>query len=358
VVRSRDEKEAMTLPPGHRPLVSVIIPARNEGSTIERAIAPLLSGPVDADVEVIVADGGSTDGTRDVVLAIGVRDPRVRLVDNPAKVTPDGLNAAIRASRGGIIVRMDGHAEPDPDYLAACLAALGTSGAWNVGGQMRKVSATRAGRAASAATTSPFGIGGGRRFHLLTEAVDVDTVWLGCWPRWVFERVGLFDPEMIQDQDEELNQRIVDAGGRVRFVPSISATYASRASWRGLLRQYYRYGLFKVRGIQKRPSVLRARHLVPAGFVAVVVVGLAGTVVAPWAGLVAAGTVAAWLLAAVWFGRQVAGEFGATVPEVVAAYGCLHVGYGVGMWAGLVRFAPRWFVGRRGTIPTLEPRVG
>jgi hypothetical protein len=252
---------------------------------------------------------------------------------------------------------MDGHAEPEPGYLAACLRVLELSGAWNVGGRMTKVGATVAGGAASAATTSPFGIGGGRRFHLVRDAVDVDSVWLGCWPRWVFERVGLFDPEMVQDQDEELNQRILDAGGRIRFDPSIGATYVSRASWRGLLRQYFRYGLFKVRAIQKRPSVLRWRHLAPAGLVAVVVGGLAGGLIVPWAPLVAASLAIVWLGAAAWFARQVAGEFGASVPGVIAAYACLHVGYGVGMWVGLVRFGHRWVVRRQGSVPTLEAPV-
>jgi glycosyltransferase involved in cell wall biosynthesis len=222
----------------------VVLPALNEASTIVGAVRRLLEEPVPGGVEVVVADGGSTDQTRDLVQEMSHFDARVRLVDNPAKVTPEGLNAAIRASRGDIIVRMDGHAEPDPGYIAACLHALKTSGAWNVGGQMRKVGTTRAARAASAATTSPFGIGGGRRFHLLRESTDVDSVWLGCWPRWVFERVGLFDPELVQDQDEELNQRILEAGGRIRFDPAIAASYLSRASWRGLARQYFRYGMF------------------------------------------------------------------------------------------------------------------
>lgn len=348
----------VTSPSTARPLISVVIPARNEEATIERAITPLLADPVKADVEVIVADGRSTDRTREVVLSLAARDPRVRLVDNPAKVTPEGLNAAIRASRGDTIVRMDGHAEPEPGYLAACLAALRSSRAWNAGGRMVKVGASPAGRAASAATTSPFGIGGGRRFHLLEEPIDVDSVWLGCWPRWVFEQIGLFDPEMIQDQDEELNQRILDAHGRIRFDPAIGATYVSRASWRGLLRQYYRYGLFKVRAIQKRPNLLRARHLVPAAYLALVVGGLAGGLSIPWTAVAALGAISVWIAAAIWFGRTVAPEFGATVPEVVLAYACLHVGYGTGMWVGLVRFAPRWFIDRRGAVPVLEARNG
>jgi GT2 family glycosyltransferase len=283
------------------------------------------------------------------------RDPRIRLVDNPARITPEGLNAAIRASRGSVIVRMDGHAEPEPGYLSACIEALEASGAWNVGGRIRKVGLTAAARAVAAATSSPFGIGGGQRFHLLAEPQDVDTLWPGCWPRWVFERVGLFDPEMIQNQDDEFNQRIVDAGGRIRFDPSIAATYFSRGSWSGLFCQYFRYGLYKVRGFQKRPGLLRPRHLVPAALVAGAACALLLVLLTPWALLAAGLGVAAWLAAAVLFGRRVASVHGATLPGVVVAYACLHGGYGLGTWVGLVRFGRRWFADRAGSVPRLEP---
>jgi hypothetical protein len=221
---------------------------------------------------------------------------------------------------------------------------------------MRKTGETAAARAASAAATSPFGIGTGRRFHLATEAADLDGVWLGCWPRWVLERVGLFDPEMAVDEDEELSQRITDAGGRIRFDPSISAVYLSRSSWRGLFRQYARYGMYKVRAIQKRPSIFRWRHLAPAALVAVVAVGAISAVFGPLGPVLAAAVVIAWLAAAVVFARRVAGDFDTSVAAVVAAFACLHVGYGAGSWVGLIRFAPSWFVGRRGTAPPLPPR--
>ena len=335
--------------------VSVILPAVNEEKTIARAISTLLDDPLAPRLEILIAVGPSTDRTRDAVLAIAARDPRVRLIDNPAKSIPAGLNAAIRASRGDIIIRMDGHAEPDPGYVSACLAALRVSGAWNVGGQMRKIGHTTAAKAASAATSSPFGIGGGRRFHLLTQPQEVDSVWLGCWPRWVFERIGLFDPEMVQNQDDELNQRITDAGGLIYFDPSIAAGYLSRATWSGLTRQYYRYGLYKIRGLQKRPQLLRLRHIVPA---AVVAAGAALLVLSLFdlraLALLLLGS-AAWLSASYYFGRRVAGAYASTPWSVVAAYACIHLGYGVGTWAGLARFAPRWVIDRRGTVPRLTP---
>jgi succinoglycan biosynthesis protein ExoA len=340
-------------PGSRRPVVSVVIPAVNEASTIERAISPFLVDRAVADVEVIVADGRSTDRTRDVVLEIASRDARVRLVDNPVGATPDGLNAAISASRGDIIVRMDGHAEPATDYLISCLAALHATEAWNVGGLMMKTGETRASRAVSAASTSPFGIGGGRRYHLMTTPADLPHVWLGCWPRWVFERIGLFDPEMIRNQDEELDRRILDAGGRVRFEPSIRAVYKSRASWRAILQQYVRYGMYRVRAVQKHPSMLQFRHLMPPALVGfIVVTGLLALVI-PAAAILTVAAIVAWIAGAVYFARDVAARHGSTVPDVVAAYACIHLGYGIGVWIGAIRFAPRWIIDRRGTVPRL-----
>ena len=337
-----------------RPSISVIVPAVNEAATLADAIMPLLADPLGGELEVIVAVGPSTDGTREVVVEMGRQDPRIRLVDNPARITPEGLNAAIRASRGSVILRMDGHAEPDPGYVSACLDALGESGAWNVGGRIRKMGLTAPARAAAAATSSPFGIGGGRRFHLLTEPQDVDTLWPGCWPRWVFERVGLFDPEMVQNQDDEFNQRIIEAGGRIRFDPSISAAYLSRGSWRGLFRQYFRYGLYKVRGFQKHAGLLRPRHLAPAVLVAAAVVT---PLMGPWGLAAFASGTAVWLTAAVVFGRRVAPDYDASLSSVIVAFACLHAGYGLGTWAGVVHFGRRWFFDRAGSIPRLEPRV-
>jgi len=341
--------------PTGRPSISVIVPAVDEAATIGRAISPLLADPLADQLEVIVALGPSTDQTREVILELAQRDPRIRLVDNPARITPEGLNAAIRASRGNVVLRMDGHAVPDPGYVSACVEALARSGAWNVGGRIRKIGLNGAARAAAAATTSSFGIGGGRRFHLLSEPQDVDTLWPGCWPRWVFERVGLFDPEMARNQDDEFNQRIRDAGGRIRFDPSISATYLSRGSWRALFRQYFGYGLYKVRGFQKRPGLLRPRHLAPAVLVACAAGALLLGLLTPW-GLLAFGLGAAgWLAAAVVFGRRVAPAHDASLLGVVMAYACIHAGYGLGTWVGLLRFGQRWIFDRAGSVPRLEP---
>ena len=148
------------------PAISVVVPAMNEEGTIRAALQPLMEESVPGGLEIIVAVAPSMDQTRAAVEEIARRDPRMRLVDNHARATPVGLNLAIAASRGDVILRMDGHAIPGPGYVAACLAVLESSGAWNVGGEIRKVGRTPSARAAAAATSSSFGIGGGRRFHL------------------------------------------------------------------------------------------------------------------------------------------------------------------------------------------------
>jgi glycosyltransferase involved in cell wall biosynthesis len=333
--------------------ISVIIPARNEAATIERVIERLLTSSTRLRVEVIVADGRSSDGTRELLDRLAANDGRVRVVDNAERITPVGLNLAIAATSGDVIARMDAHAEPDPGYLEACLSVLRETGAWSVGGVMRKIGATRAARAGAAATSSSFGIGGGRRFHLQREPIDIDSVWLGCWPRWVFERIGLFDPELVRNQDDEFSQRILDAGGRIRFDPSISAAYVSRASWKSLVRQYFEYGAFKVRAFQKRPRLLRVRHLVPAGLVACIVASAILLIATPWAIVPLGVLTISWLFTAWWFARTIAAEFDATTLDTVRAYACIHAGYGAGTWAGLVRFAPRWFINRRGVVPKM-----
>jgi glycosyltransferase involved in cell wall biosynthesis len=333
------------------PLLSVVIPAHNEETTIAAAIESLLQQAQPGGMEIVVADGRSTDGTRTVVQRLAARDDRVRLIDNPEAEISTGMNHGIEAARGQIIMRMDAHALPRDGYVAACLESLGRTGAWNVGGRMLKRGSTSVGRAAAAATSSTFGIGGGgARFHLLGSEADVDSVWLGCWPRWVFDRIGLYDPELVVDEDEELNQRIHDAGGRIVFDPTIAAEYESRATWGSLVRQYFRYGMYKVRAIQKRPRLLRWRHFVPSALVVTLGVGAAALAASPVA---AASTivvvVAAWVILATSAARSVAPKFGADIARTELAFGAIHLAYGVGLLAGLIRFAPGWFQPRRVT---------
>ena len=197
------------------PTVSIIVPCRNEGPHIERALRSILdqeSPP--GGFEVIVADGMSNDGTRDILRRLSNADARFRMLDNPGTIVSTGLNAAVRLARGKIIIRMDAHTTYAADYVCRCLDVLRETAADNVGGPWVATGKGIIGRAIAAAFQSSFA-NGGARAHNPNYSGPVDTVYLGCWPREVFDRIGFFDDELVRNQDDEFNLRLVRNGGRI-----------------------------------------------------------------------------------------------------------------------------------------------
>jgi GT2 family glycosyltransferase len=290
-------------------------------------------------LEILVVDGGSRDSTRDIVSDLGQADPRVRLVDNPARITPAGLNAGIRAASGDVIVRMDGHAEAAPDYIERGVRVLSESGAWAAGGRMDKVGSTAAQQANAIAASSPIGVGDSAH-NFATDARWVETVFLGMWPRWVFDRVGLFDEELVRNQDDEHAYRIRAAGGRIRYDPSLVVRYHARPGVRTIFEQYRQYGYWKVRVFQKHPKAARWRHLVPAGFVGALAIG---ALTAPWSRPGTAlllGTLASYTTV-IGGATAVMETPGTTRSRVFVAIVALHLGYGLGFWQGVAHFATR-----------------
>jgi succinoglycan biosynthesis protein ExoA len=263
----------------------VIIPCRNERGHIGTCLDSTLNQMQPTDgFEVIVADGMSDDGTREILqrLEVGSQSsdlrspisdipspsspPRLRVIDNPGRIVSKGLNAAIRAARGGIILRMDAHTEYAPDYVRECVAVLQATGADNAGGPARTKPQTFLEKAVSAAYHSPFAVGGAR-FHDVNYEGYVDTVTYGCWRRETFDKFGYFDEELVRNQDDEHNLRIIRGGGKIYQSPKIKSWYRSRGSLGSLFNQYMQYGYWKVRVIQKHKLPASWRHLVPGAFV-------------------------------------------------------------------------------------------
>ncbi|HZT15008.1 MAG TPA: glycosyltransferase family 2 protein [Gaiellaceae bacterium] len=247
--------------------VSVIIPAYNEARHIEACLRSVLAQEVDGELEVIVADGDSTDATAELARAAGAV-----VVSNPRRLTPAGLNAALAAVTAPVVVRFDAHAEMPPGYVAACLRALAAEpGAVNVGG-WRDVRADGPwGRATAAALRSRFGVGNPRIWRRPTGdgwRRDVDTVPLGCWPTEALRTAGGWDERFVRNQDFELNHRLRRRGGRVVFDPAIWSIYHPRESLAALARQYWQYGRFKARMLAEDPRSLQLRQLAPVALVA------------------------------------------------------------------------------------------
>lgn len=344
----------MSAASGTLPRVSVVMPVRDEARTLGASLGAVLAQDYPQErLEVLVADGRSRDGTRALVERLAERHPNLRLLDNPGRIVSTGLNRAIREARGEVVVRVDGHTEIAPDYVRRCVEALRRTGADNVGGRMAAVAYTPVGRAIARATSSPFGVGGAR-FHYFEGEAWVDTVYLGAWPRAVFERIGLFDEDLVRDQDDELNYRLRARGGRIFLSPEIRSRYSGRASLRALWRQYFGYGLWKVRVLQKHPGQMRPRQFVPPVFVlTLLVLGLGAVFGSPVAaallGLVVFVYLSANLGASLWTARR---ELG-LLPLLPPVFVVLHLAYGAGFLAGLVRFAGRWG-DREGRVPALD----
>ncbi len=322
------------------PFVSVVIPMRNERRWIERSLAAVLAQDYPGErFEVLVADGMSDDGSRDILARIARADRRVRVIDNPGRIVPTGLNAAIQAARGEIIARVDAHTIIAPDYLRRGVEALERTGADGVGGPMVAIGGGAVGDAIARAMSSRFGIGAA--FHFADRECEADTVYMGMWPRRVFARVGLFDEELVRDQDDEFHYRLRKHGGRLVLTPAMRSRYQNRQSWRALARQFFQYGYWKVRVLQKHPRQMSVRHFVPPLFDLGVLGALAAFPFSPQVALLGAAGAGAYaavtLLVSTIEGRGVAGRL-----RLALAFATIHHAWAAGFLVGLVRFAPRW----------------
>lgn len=328
--------------PSTKPYVSVVLPVRNEGKAIAQTLHTVLAQDYPSELtEVLVVDGLSTDGTREKVEAVGRRSeltggPRITLLDNPTGLTPCALNIGIEAMSGEVLVRVDGHCELAPDYISTCIETLERTGADNVGGAQRAVGEGVFGRAVAIATTTVFGTGNASFRHPGREGW-VETVYLGAFRREVFDTIGGFDEELVRTQDGELNFRLLQSGGRIWLDPSIHVTYFGRTRLRSLWRQYFQYGVFKVRLMQKRGGLPATRQMVPPVFALATMVSLVlatATRNPLWAVAVLGPYAIVDLAASVAAGRKEP----STIPVLPVVFAVMHLAWGLGFLAGVWRW--------------------
>lgn len=315
-----------------RPTVSVVLPTLDEREHITDCLESLLRQDYGDIVEILVVDGGSTDGTRKLAAARGAT---VRVLDNPSVSAASAMNVGIEAARGEVICRADAHTLYEPDYVGRCVAVLLETGAANVGGRMRPIGTTSFGRAVAAVTTSRFGVGPGR-FHYADARCEVDTVYLGCWLRSTLEKAGGYDEDGLQwaAEDQELNLRLREAGGVVMLDPAIRSWYFPRSTARGLARQYRNYGLAKASTLRKHGRLPSWRPVAPAVLVGASVAALCTRRPIGWVAVPALHAAACASVA--W---RLSDDPGVAPHRAFAALEICHWSYGVGLWAGLVRIA-------------------
>lgn len=325
------------------PLVSVVIPTMNEASYLGAALDSLRAQTYPQDrLEILVVDGGSSDGTLDFAEAAARSDPRIRVMGGPGVNCPAALNIGISQARGTIVWYIGGHGQADPRFLEIGVEHLTTEqGLGCVGGQILPAGEGPIARANMIARFSVFGVGRGVYTTSPTRH-DIETVQWGAYWKEALERAGLFDPDLQFGEDEELNFRIRRSGFRILYDPAMQITYFARPTLRGLFRQYRNYGRARVRVLRKHPSFFRLKHVVPSALVVALVAAAIVLPVAP----------SAWPLSLLVVGGYAAFIAGASLllaarerfarPHFIAAsLLALHFGYGLGMLSGILDLVRR-----------------
>ena len=252
------------------PFVSIVIPCRNEEKFISKCLDSIIAQDYPKDkIEVLVVDGRSTDRTKEVVEGYTQKYPFIRLLDNPKRITPVAMNIGIKGAKGDVVILVNAHSILDRDFLKYSTEYLKKTGADAVGGKLNTINdnSSLVAQAIPQAADSIFGAGGKRYRGREEEGWVKDTLPYCAYPKEIFEKIGLIDEELIRDQDEEFNYRLLKSGGKIFFTPKIKSYLHIRPSLRKLWKQHFQYGYFKVKVTQKTGAIFTLRQLIPAIFV-------------------------------------------------------------------------------------------
>lgn len=325
-----------------QPSVSVIIPCYNEQSTIRKLLESLRAQTYPlAKMEVVISDGLSSDGTRDVIAAFQREHANlsVRVVDNKAKTIPSGVNQAIRESRGEIIVRLDAHSMPIPEYVERCVDAHQSGKGDNVGGvwEIRPGADTWIAESISFAAAHPLGVGDAM-YRRNAKPGAVDTVPFGSFRRELIQKIGAFDETLLANEDYEFNTRVREAGGVVWLEPSIRCVYFSRSTLGKLASQYWRYGFWKFKMLRRYPHTLRWRQALPPVFVFVLLALIVLSLSMPLAQMGLALQLSSYFFVLGLAGVRLAikTKKGFLIWGLPLAIATMHISWGAGfLWSGI-----------------------
>jgi glycosyltransferase involved in cell wall biosynthesis len=340
---------------GPSTIISILMPVRNEIDHIGNSIRAVLFQNYDmGSLEIIIADGMSGDGTREIINKFRADHPKLKLIDNPGLIVSTGLNNALKHAKGDIIIRVDGHSEIAPDYVSSCVRHLQEKEVDAVGGPMETVGETTIAQVIALAMSSPFGVGNSSFRTSKNKSKLVDTVPFPAYRRETIDELGLFDEELVRNQDDEYNYRLRKFGGKVLLAEDVRARYYSRGSLSSLFKQYFQYGYWKVRVLQKHPAQMKPRQFVPLLFVLSLLVTILASLISVWGKLALSLILGSYflsnLIASIWTARGKNWKFILALPF---AFTILHLSYGIGFLVGLFRFIHRWG-DKDGKVPTLQ----
>lgn len=326
-----------------QPKISLLVPMLNEEIYIQQCINSLVTQEYPREnYEIIILDGGSVDSSRITAEKLIANYPFALIMDNPQRIQAAAWNLGISHSTGQIIGIVSAHSVLAPDYVANIVETLNRTGADMVGGPTIADSNGPVGEAIAIALNSPFGVGNAR-FHYTSKEIEVDSVFMGaCW-RKTYEKIGGFDEELVRNQDDEFSYRLRKAGGKIVCNPKIRSRYFNRSSIKSLSKQYYQYGFYKVRVLQKHPRQMSIRQFVPPLFVLSLLAALLLTMTTKWGWITLAVITGAYILtnliASILTAIKKDWQHFLLLPVVFAT---IHTSYGFGFLTGLFKFWNRW----------------
>ena len=319
--------------------VSVVVPVRNEEKYIAECIESVLRQDFSKeDLELILVDGNSEDKTVEIIERFANKYNFIKLLKNPQRTVQHALNIGIKNAVGEYIIRMDAHSEYADDYISKCVEYLEKTGAENVGGPMIAKGKTQIQKAVAAAYHSPFALGGGK-FHDEDYEGYADTVYLGAFRRETLLKLSLYDERLPCNEDDDLNFRLVESGGKVFITPKIKSVYYPRASYPALFKQYFRYGFWKVAVIKKHKKPARLSHLVPAAFVAFLILSSILSYFSKLVGAISSLVLAFYFALNLYFSlKNTRVTSLADKMRLVWVHFILHTAYGLGFLCGIFKF--------------------
>ena len=324
------------------PFVTIILPVKNEKQYITSALNSIFNQNYPENkIELLIADGCSTDGTTEIIKNFQKNHLNIKLIENFGEIVSEGFNLALSQSIGEYILRIDGHSEIPPNYLKNCIELMIKGRADIVGGCIETLSRGVVGRAISVAQASLFGVGGVKfRNSQQSKAGFVDTLAFGLHKRELFAELGGYDEEMIYNQDDEFNFRVTQAGKKIWMNPILKTKYIARSNYKKLFKQYFNYGLYKVRGFQKRGRIFSIRHLIPSlflgGLLSSFLIGYLYNYFFPFNILL--GT---YIITNIIYSIVKSTSY-LMIPFIFISFCVLHISYGTGLIWGLLKFSNKW----------------
>jgi len=319
--------------------VSVIIPCRNEENYIEKCVQSFLdqSYPMEL-LTIVIADGMSTDNTRNIIEKLKRKNKNIVLLDNEGLSAPKGMNLGIKYTNSDIVIIFGAHAYADKDFVLENVLALENEEVGCAGGLITTINESTKGAAIAEAMSCPFGVGNALFRYAETESF-VDTVGFGAYRRTLLDKIGLFDEELVRNQDDELNFRVQKSGAKILLTPKIKSTYFSRGDFKKLWRQYYQYGFWKVRVIQKHKRPASIRHLIPLMFVLFLTFGGILSIFSNFIKNVYFLILGLYLLLDLLFSAKISIKKNMKyLGYLIITFPILHISYGLGFILGIFNF--------------------